>query len=80
MVLLLLKIGFNADLNPEENWKGKRGCFRGISNWLGADKRMLLSRYLPKNDVHLCMRIKFPMIGEKEILETFKHDKICQLL
>jgi zinc protease len=65
---------FNADLNPEEIEKERGVVLEEYRIGLGADKRML-SRYLPKmmHDSHYADRLP---IGEKEILETFKYDKI----
>jgi zinc protease len=65
---------FNADLNPEEIEKERGVVLEEYRIGLGADKRML-SRYLPKMMYNSQYAERLP-IGEKEILETFKYDKI----
>jgi zinc protease len=65
---------FNADLNPEEIEKERGVVLEEYRIGLGADKRML-SRYLPKMMYNSQYADRLP-IGEKEILETFKYDKI----
>ncbi len=65
---------FNADLTPEEIEKERGVVLEEYRLGLGADKRML-GRYLPKmmHNSHYADRLP---IGEKEILEKFKYDKI----
>ncbi|MBE0392814.1 pitrilysin family protein [Flavobacterium sp. PL002] len=65
---------FNADLTPEEIEKERGVVLEEYRLGLGADKRML-GRYLPKMMYNSHYADRLP-IGEKEILEKFKYDKI----
>lgn len=65
---------FNADLKPEEIEKERGVVLEEYRIGLGADKRML-SRYLPKMMYNSHYADRLP-IGEKEVLEKFKYDKI----
>ena len=65
---------FNADLSSEEIEKERGVVLEEYRIGLGANKRML-SRYLPKMMYNSHYADRLP-IGEKEILEKFKHDKI----
>jgi len=65
---------FNADLTPEEIEKERGVVLEEYRLGLGADKRML-SRYLPKMMYNSHYADRLP-IGEKEVLENFKYDKI----
>ncbi|AWG20257.1 peptidase M16 [Flavobacterium faecale] len=65
---------FNADLTPAEIEKERGVVLEEYRLGLGADKRMM-GRYLPKMMYKSHYADRLP-IGEKEILETFKYDKI----
>jgi zinc protease len=65
---------FNADLTAEEIEKERGVVLEEYRIGLGANKRML-SRYLPKMMYNSHYAERLP-IGEKEILESFKYDKI----
>ena len=67
---------FNASLTPEEIDKERGVVLEEYRIGLGADKRML-GRYLPKmmHNSHYADRLP---IGKKEVLESFKYDKVVR--
>ena len=67
---------FNANLTPEEIDKERGVVLEEYRIGLGADKRMM-SGYLPKMMHNSQYANRIP-IGKKEILESFKYDKIVR--
>lgn len=65
---------FNANLTPEEIDKERGVVLEEYRIGLGADKRMM-GRYLPKMMYNSHYADRLP-IGQKEILENFKYDKL----
>lgn len=65
---------FNANLTPEEIDKERGVVLEEYRIGLGADKRME-ERYLPKMLYNSHYAERLP-IGKKEILESFKYDKL----
>lgn len=65
---------FNANLTPDEIDKERGVVLEEYRIGLGADKRMM-GRYLPKMMYNSHYADRLP-IGEKEILEKFKYDKL----
>lgn len=67
---------FNANLTPEEIDKERGVVLEEYRIGLGADKRMM-GRYLPKMMYNSHYADRLP-IGKKEILESFKYDKVVR--
>jgi zinc protease len=65
---------FNANLTPEEIDKERGVVLEEYRIGLGADKRMM-GRYLPKMMYNSHYADRLP-IGQKEILQNFKYDKL----
>lgn len=67
---------FNANLTPDEIDKERGVVLEEYRIGLGADKRMM-AKYLPKMMYNSHYANRLP-IGNKEILESFKYDKVVR--